>query len=214
MYFKYGRREMEYLKSRDPKLGAVIDRIGLVKRQVSSDLFSSVIYCIVGQQISGAVQEAIWRRLTEAHGEPTPENFSRLTAADLRGAGMSFRKAENIEAFCGKVASGELDLAKVKKMPDHEVIRTLTELKGIGVWTAEMILLFCLQRPDILSFGDLGIQRGMRMVYHHRAIDRTLFEKYRRRLSPCGSAASFYFWEVAGGAIPELRDYAPKRSSR
>ena len=106
------------------------------------------------------------------------------------------------------MASGELDLAAVAKMPDAEVVATLSSLRGIGVWTAEMLLLFTLQRPDILSYGDLGIQRGMRMVYRHRKITKALFGKYRRRLSPCGSVASLYLWMVAGGAIPELTDPA------
>ena len=73
-----------------------------------------------------------------------------------------------------------------------------------------MILLFCMQRPDVLSYDDLAIQRGLRMVYHHRKIDRRLFEKYRRRFSPYGSVASLYLWAVSDGAIPELHDYAPK----
>lgn len=67
-----------------------------------------------------------------------------------------------------------------------------------------------MQRPDILSFGDLAIQRGMRMVYHHRKIDKKFFEKYRRRLSPYGSTASLYFWAVSGGAVEEMKDHAPK----
>ena len=76
-----------------------------------------------------------------------------------------------------------------------------------------MILLFCLQRPDILSYGDLAILRGMRMVYHHRAIDRKKFERCRRRLSPYGSTASLYFWAVAGSAIPGMKDYAPRKKT-
>ena len=95
-------------------------------------------------------------------------------------------------------------------MDDAEAIRALSSLRGIGVWTAEMILLFCLQRPDIFSYDDLAIQRGLRMVYHHRQVGRELFEKYRRRYSPYGSVASLYLWAVAGGAVPELRDYAPQ----
>lgn len=95
-------------------------------------------------------------------------------------------------------------------MPDEEAVEALSSLKGVGVWTAEMILLFCMQRPDILSFGDLAIQRGMRMVYHHRKIDKKLFEKYRRRLSPYGSTASLYFWAVSGGAVEGMKDHAPK----
>ena len=77
-----------------------------------------------------------------------------------------------------------------------------------------MMLLFCLQRPDILSYDDLAIQRGMRMVYRHRKIDKKLFAKYKRRLSPCCSVASLYFWAVAGGAIPELTDPAPKKKRK
>ena len=106
-------------------------------------------------------------------------------------------------------------LGEVIEKVGFKAIAALTSLKGIGVWTAEMILLFCLQRADIFSFDDLGIQRGLRMVYHHRAIDRKLFEKYRRRYSPYGSVASLYLWAVAGGAIPEMKDYAPaKKLSR
>ena len=77
-----------------------------------------------------------------------------------------------------------------------------------------MILLFCMQRPNVISYGDLAILRGMRMVYHHRKIDRKLFDKYHRRFSPYCSVASLYFWAVAGGAIPEMKDYAPKRNAK
>ena len=84
----------------------------------------------------------------------------------------------------------------------------LCSLRGVGVWTAEMILLFCLQRPDILSYDDLAIRRGLRMVYRHREIDRERFEKYRRRYSPCGSVASLYLWAAACGAVPGLTDPA------
>jgi DNA-3-methyladenine glycosylase II len=75
-----------------------------------------------------------------------------------------------------------------------------------------MLLIFCLQRPDVMSFGDLAIRRGLRMLYRHRAIDRRLFDKYARRYSPCGTVASLYLWAIAGGAIPELRDHAAKET--
>ena len=132
----------------------------------------------------------------------------------LQSLGMTFRKAEYIKDFCRKVLSGEFDLKAVDTMSDEDAIAALSSLKGIGVWTAEMILLFCLQRPDVLSYGDLAIQRGLRMVYHHRDITPQLFERYRRRFSPCGSVASLYLWAVAGGAIPELKDYKPKKITK
>ena len=107
--------------------------------------------------------------------------------------------------------SEEFDIDRIEGLSDDEVIGELVKLKGVGVWTAEMLLLFCLERPDVLSYDDLAIQRGLRMVYHHRKIDRKLFEKYRRRFSPYGSVASLYLWAAAGGAVPELKDYAPKK---
>lgn len=104
--------------------------------------------------------------------------------------------------FAGMVRSGEFDIDALNTMTDAEAINALTSLKGIGVWTAEMILLFCMQRQDVLSCDDLAIQRGLRMVYHHRKIDRGLFEKYRRRFSPYGSVASLYIWAVSGRRDP------------
>ena len=211
MYFEYGEKEIEYLKSKDRRLAEVIDRVGHIDRAIDSDLFSSVVHHIIGQQISTKAQQTLWRRMNEKFGEITSEIIRNTEIAELQSVGMTFKKAEYIKDFCEKIHSGEFDLTAVERMSDEDAIAALAGLKGVGVWTAEMILLFCLQRPNILSYGDLAIQRGMRMVYHHRKIDRKLFEKYRRRLSPYCSVASLYFWAVAGGAIPEMKDYAPKK---
>ena len=97
-------------------------------------------------------------------------------------------------------------------MSDADLICKLSELKGIGVWTAEMLMIFCLQRPDVMSYGDLAIHRGLRMLYHHSRIDRKLFDKYARRFSPYGAVASLYLWAIAGGAIPEMCDHAPGKT--
>jgi len=208
MNFKYGKKEMEYLKSRDRRLGEVIDKVGRIRWTVEPDLFSAIVQNIVSQQISGKAAESILARVVERLGEITPKSVDKADVNAFRACGVSLRKTEYIKEFAAKVVSGELDLAAVAKMPDTEVVAALSSLRGIGVWTAEMLLLFTLQRPDILSYGDLGIHRGMRMVYRHRKITKKLFAKYRRRLSPCGSVASLYFWMVAGGAIPELTDPA------
>ena len=206
IFFQYGKAETDYLISRDRQLAAVIEKVGHVHRRVDTDLFSSVVHHIVGQQISTKAQQTVWRRLGEALGEITPPNVAAAGREALQSLGMTFHKAEYILDFSAKVLSGECDLAAIARMPDAEAIAALSDLKGIGVWTAEMLLLFCLQRPDILSYGDLAIQRGMRMVYRHHAITPELFERHRKRLSPCGSVASLYFWAVAGGAVPELTD--------
>ena len=211
MFFQYGEAETEYLKAKDARLAAVIEQLGHIERTVDDGLFCSVVHSIVGQQISMKAQHTIWQRMLDAYGRIDPEAIDAASAEELQAYGMTFRKAAYIKDFAAKVRSGAFDLAQVERMPDDEAIAALQSLKGVGVWTAEMILLFCLQRPNILSYDDLGIQRGMRMVYRHRSIDRKLFEKYRRRLSPYCSVASLYFWAVAGGAIPGLTDPAPKR---
>lgn len=209
-YFPYGEKELAYLRKKDKKLSAVIDRVGHIERAVDDDLFSAVVHHIVGQQISTKAQATVWARVQNALGTVDAEHVLGYGEANLQSLGISFRKAEYITDFAEKVHTGAFDLDAVAHMRDADAIRALSSLKGIGVWTAEMILLFCLQRPDILSYDDLAIQRGLRMVYHHRAIDRRLFEKYRRRYSPYGSVASLYLWAVSGGAIPELKDYKPK----
>lgn len=210
MYFAYGETEVSYLRRKDKRLCAVIDQIGHIDRAVDTDLFSSVIHHIIGQQISTKAQATIWQRMQDALGDVNAETILAAGIPKLQALGMTFRKAEYITDFAEKVHTGAFDLEGIWQKSDEEAIRELSSLKGIGVWTAEMILLFCMQRQDVLSCDDLAIQRGLRMVYHHRKIDRGLFEKYRRRFSPYGSVASLYLWAVSGGAIPELHDYVPK----
>ncbi len=206
--FQYGRRETDYLSRRDKRLGAVIDRIGHVEREVIGDLFAALVNSIVGQQISTKAHRTIWLKMTETMGAVTPEAVDRMGTEALQRFGISFRKAGYICSAARKVLSGELDIDALRTLPDEEVCARLTALDGVGVWTAEMLMLFSMQRPDILSFGDLGVQRGMRMVYRHRTIDRARFEHYRRRFSPCGSVAALYFWAVAAGAVEGLTDPA------
>lgn len=214
MYFTYGETELSYLKKKDKRLCEIIDRIGYIHRAVDPDLFSSVVHHIIGQQISTKAQATIWQRMQNTLGAVNEETILNAGISNLKKLGMTFRKAEYITDFAQKVHTHAFDLEMVQQMTDEEAIQKLSTLKGIGIWTAEMILLFCMQRPDIFSYNDLAIHRGLRMVYHHRQIDRNRFEKYRRRFHPYGSVASLYLWAVAGGAIPELKDYAPKKTNR
>ena len=199
MYFVYGETEIAYLCQKDKRLCEVIDRIGHIDRTVDTDLFASVVHHIIGQQISTKAQETIWQRMRDTLGEVHAETILAAGVPKLQSLGMTFRKAEYILDFAEKVRSGAFDIQAVERMSDAEAIRALSSLKGIGMWTAEMILLFCLQR---------------RMVCHHRTIGRKLFEKYRRRFSPYCSVASLYFWAVAGGAIPGMKDYKPKKGGK
>lgn len=211
MYFAYGEKETAYLKSKDKKLGEAIDKIGYIRRKADEDLFSSVVHHIVGQQISTAAQATIWRRMNEAFGGINADRICGASVDGLQKFGMTFKKAEYIKDFADKVRRGEFAIDALPHKTDEEVVKELSALKGIGVWTAEMIMTFCLQRPDVLSYGDLAIHRGLRMLYRHRKVDRRLFEKYRRRYSPYGTVASLYLWAIAGGAIEGLTDPAPRK---
>lgn len=211
MYFEYGETEIEYLKKKDRLLGEAIDKIGHIYREIDPDLFSSVVHHIIGQQISSAAQRTIWKRMKERLNEVDPETVCRCTCEELQQFGMTFKKAEYIKDFAEKVRGGKLALEVLHEKTDEEVAATLSELKGIGVWTAEMLMLFSMQRSDVMSYGDLAIHRGLRMLYHHRNVDKKLFEKYRRRYSPYGSVASLYLWSIAGGAIEGMKDFAPKK---
>ena len=167
MIFQYGDKELSWLRSRDTKLAEAIDIIGPIEREVDPDLFSSVMHHIIGQQISTKAQATIWARMRTELGEITPATVLTAGETRLQGLGITFRKAGYLLEFARRIESGAFDLNAVAAMPDEEAIRALDALPGIGRWTAEMILLFCLQRPDVLAYDDLAIQRGMRMLYHH-----------------------------------------------
>ncbi len=204
MYFRYGETETDYLKRKDKKLAAVIDYVGHINRNVDPDIFSSVVHQIIGQQISTKAQKAIWNRMKESLGDVNAKTIFSSDPSYLKSFGLSSRKVDYIKDFADKIKDGSFEPDRIRTMPDKEAVEMLTSLRGVGVWTAEMILLFCLERPDVFSYDDLGLRRGLCMLYHHSSVTRELFEKYRKRYSPYGSVASLYLWAVAGGATEGL----------
>ena len=214
LYFQYPPNAIEHLKACDPQMKMAIETIGHINRITDQDLFSSVVHHIIGQQISTKAQATIFQRMQEDLKEINASTIILAGETKLQSYGITFRKANYILDFAQKVKSGTFDIAKVASMSDEQAINTLIQLKGIGKWTAEMILLFCLQRPNILSYDDLAIQRGLRMLYHHRQITPKLFAKYQRRFTPYNSVASLYLWAIASGQIPNMKDYAPKNKKK
>ena len=205
-YFAYGTTETDYLCRKDKRLARVIERVGPIRREVRPELFDALMHAIVGQQIATKAQQTVWNRLVQSLGEVTPATVDRMEAEALQRLGLSFRKVGYMKGAARKALLGELDVEALRHMDDASVCAALCQLEGVGVWTAEMLMLFSLQRPDVFSFGDLAIHRGLRMVYRHKVVSRERFEVYRRRFSPCGSVASLYLWAVAGGALPEIND--------
>jgi len=203
--FIYGEREIAHLKKRDKTLGRAIDAIGHIERSANyetsnDDLFSALIKAVVGQQISAKAAATVWQRVEDGLGTVTPEAILGIKEEELQAFGISFRKVGYIRGAAEKVAMGSLDILALHSKTDAEVVGELSSLKGIGTWTAEMLMIFAMQRPDILSYGDLAIHRGMQTLYRRKKITPEMFEGYRQRYSPHGSVASLYLWAIAGGA--------------
>ena len=205
-YFVYGDTEVEWLKSRDSALGRAIDEIGHIRRPVMPDLFESLIHAVAAQQISAKALATVWARIKALVEPVSPRQIAAVPVEELQKCGISMRKAIYIKDIADSVLSGELDLGELHEMTDSEVCKRLSQIKGIGIWTAEMLMTFSMQRPDIMSWDDLAIHRGLRMLYRHRKITPALFAKYKRRYSPYATVASLYLWAIAGGACSTLTD--------
>ena len=141
-----------------------------------------------------------------ALGEITPAILLSLSDNELQAFGLSFRKVAYIKNISQQVQEGSVNLEALRDMDDAVVIQVLSQFKGIGEWTAEMLMIHSLERSNVISYRDLAIIKGMRMLYRHREIKRPLFEKYQKRYAPYATIASFYLWAISGGAIPELTD--------
>jgi DNA-3-methyladenine glycosylase II len=197
--FEYDQSSIDYLQKRDKKLGAAIERIGRVERQVIPDLFTALVHSIVGQQISKQAAATVWNRVQEYFGEITPARVAVASSEEIQQLGMSLRKATYIKGVAEAALEGSLDLDRLNSLPDGEIIKRLSSLHGVGVWTAEMMLIFSMQRPDVVSWGDHAIRKGMMNLYGLTELTRGQFDKHRKRYSPYGTVASLYLWEIAGG---------------
>lgn len=203
-YFKYTQKEIDYLKSKDRELGRIIDKIGMIKRPVIDDLFKALMHTIVGQQISTKAQASVFDKIEKNLPAIDSSTIATVDPGFLQSLGLSFRKVEYMQDIAKKIEEGSLQLNNLYVMSDEEVLKELTKLRGIGIWSAQMLMIFSMQRPNILSYDDLAIQRGLRMIYHHRTITPKLHQKYFRRYSPYATVASLYIWEVAGGKTKNL----------
>ena len=198
----------------DPTMAALIERIGkidLAKRlrrrdeERPADAYGALLRAIVGQQLSTKAARTIYVRVLEIFDgtTPSPEQLLEASEADLRGAGLSGRKVEYVRDLAKHVISGELELERLDDLADEEVIEEIVAVRGLGRWTAEMFLMFHLERPDVLSGGDLGIRKAIQIEYGLEEMPTPqetveIGEKW----SPYRSLASLYLWESLA-AVPD-----------
>src|ERR1700685_2327807 len=187
------RRAVTHLKKFDPVMRAIIKRIGPCRMQFSPPEFHRLAEAIVYQQLNGKAAETIFKRFAALAGEPlTPEGILKLSDEKMRGAGLSTQKSAYLKDLAAKTASGLVDFARLRELPDAEVVEHLTQVKGIGVWTAQMFLMFTLKRENVLPTGDFGVR--MAMFKHYLDVQRV---KATKRSSP--------------GRKPAAAKKAPKR---
>ncbi len=190
------RKAVNHLKKSDPILAAIIERVGPCRMEFGPPEFHSLAEAIVYQQLNGKAAETIFKRFTTLSGDPvTPQGILKLTDAQLRSVGLSKQKSSYLKDMAERTARGELDFTRLHEMTDDEVIQHLTQVKGVGVWTAHMFLMFTLRRPNVLPTGDYGIQAAMKKHYKKRKMPKPeQMAKIARSWEPYRSVACWYLW--------------------
>jgi DNA-3-methyladenine glycosylase II len=195
------------LAASDPTMAALMERVGRIdiatrlsrrKEERPGDAYGALLRAIVGQQLSTKAARTIYLRVLDLFGgtTPSPKQLLEASEEDLRGAGLSGRKTEYIRDLASHVIAGELELDRLDRLEDEEVIEEIVAVRGLGRWTAEMFLLFHLERPDVLSGGDLGIRKAIQIEYGLEEMPPPkqvleIGEAWR----PYRSLASLYLWE-------------------
>ena len=182
--------------SRDKYIGPLIKKYGdcTIAPRHYSDYFEHLCSSIVNQQLSGKAADAIFGRFAKTVGKITPENVLRTDDQILRNAGLSWGKVKYIKDLAKRTHEGSLETKNLENLSDEEVIKELTAVKGIGVWTAHMFLMFTLARPDIFPSGDLGVRKGVEKITNMQMTNSQL-EQFALRWKPYRTVASWYIWQ-------------------
>ena len=192
-----------HLKQADPVLAAIIDRVGPFQMQYREANFEMLVRSIVYQQLSGKAAGTIYGRLKDALGVAgvAPDAILDLKPKDMRDLGLSRQKTEYLRDLSKRAQSGKVNFDQLGDLSDDEVIKHLTQVKGVGVWTVQMLLMFALRRPDVLPTGDQGIKTAVKRAYGlEEAPAPAELEEIARKWSPWRSVACWYLWRSLDGA--------------
>jgi DNA-3-methyladenine glycosylase II len=202
-----GKKARDALAAADPAMAALIERVGKIdlatrlrrrSEERPADPYGALLRAIVGQQLSTKAARTIYLRVCDLFGgaAPSPEQLLEASKEDLRACGLSGRKVEYVRDLAAHVLSGELELDRLGELSDEEAIEEIVAVRGLGQWTAEMFLLFHLERPDVLSGGDLGIRKAIQSEYELEQMPTPLqVLEIGEAWRPHRSLASLYLWE-------------------
>ena len=191
----YWDRAKRALSRNDPVMAAIIRRHPRVHLEPRGEPFHTLARAIVGQQISVKAAQSVWERFSGLTSRVRPERILELNTPEIRACGLSGRKCEYIQDLAQRFADGRVHVHRWPQMTDDEVIADLTQVRGIGRWTAEMFLMFNLLRPDVFPLDDLGLQKGLRLSYHQgRKISLQTMRRRGETWRPWRSVATWYLW--------------------
>jgi DNA-3-methyladenine glycosylase II len=190
------RAAVNHLKKSDPVLRAIIARVGSCRIEYGPPEFHSLAEAIVYQQLNGKAAVTIFKRFAALAGKPvTPTGILKLTDSQMRSVGLSKQKSSYLRDMAERTARGELNFGNLHELSDGEVIRHLTQVKGVGEWTAQMFLMFTLKRPNVLPTGDFGVQMAIKKHYKKRKLPKpSTMEKLAGPWEPYRSFACWYLW--------------------
>ncbi|HRQ05875.1 MAG TPA: DNA-3-methyladenine glycosylase [Nitrosomonas halophila] len=191
----FWQQATQHLSASDPVMQRLIQRHGDVRLEVSGDAFSTLARAIVGQQISVKAAASVWQRMMVALPEVTPQVLAAVDADMLRACGLSARKVEFLRDLSSHFLRGGLKAVVWSEMDDEDLIAALTQVKGIGRWTAEMFLIFHLHRPDVLPLADVGLQRAVSIHYNaSQPVSANRIRAIAGNWRPWRSVATWYLW--------------------
>jgi DNA-3-methyladenine glycosylase II len=202
----FGRKAVAHLKKVDPVMAQVIERVGSYKGwpATGGTHFDAVARSIVFQQLSGKAASTIHGRFQGLYGgrTPLPAELAATSDEQLRAVGLSRQKSAYLKDLGARVASGEVPIETLHELTDDEVIAALTQVKGIGRWTAQMFMMFRLGRPDVLPDLDLGVQKGIQRAYRLRKLPAPeRVKKIGAKWAPYRTVASWYLWRLLDAEI-------------
>ena len=194
-------KALQHLRASDPILRSIIERVGPYAIQYRQPEFESLVRSIVYQQLSGKVASVIFGRLSAALvGQITPAGILKLRPARMRSLGLSTAKTAYIRDLARHTRDGKVVFETLGELTDSQVIEQLTQVKGIGTWTAHMFLIFALRRPDVLPVGDLGVRSAIRKAYALENLPAPSdMEAIAQHWRPYCSVASWYLWRSLDG---------------
>ncbi len=191
------KRGYDHIRARDPVLGRVLENHGIFKFEPEGDLFEALVESILSQQLASPAASSIIRKVRALYpeGRLEAQAIYKTPARKLRAAGVSPQKLTYLRDLSKRVSRGSIDLEALRAMEDEDVIRILDEVRGVGPWTVQMLLIFTLGRPNVFPVDDLGVRKGVQQVYSLRELPKKAeMEKLAENWHPYKTVASLYLW--------------------